>query len=228
MTSRRISTPSSEIAAAVRRLWPLAAGGMILAALWLGPLPELARVSFSAHMVLHLGLIGLAAPALAVGLARLGAVAAPPGGWVLWAVALSGFELVVVWGWHLPALHEAAALSHAFFALQQLTFLVAGVVVWWPGLAGAGRRSAGAGMIAAGFSFTHMSMLGVLLTTAPALLYPDGLCGGAFGLDPLADQRLGGVMMAVFGGLPYLVGSVFFAHRFLEGGPARREEGDAA
>lgn len=226
MTSPPISTPSSDLAAA-GRLWPLLAAGAALAALWFGPLPELARLSFTAHMALHLGLIGLAAPAAAVGLCRLAPAGRPPGGRALWAVIASGFELVVVWGWHLPALHEAAALSPTIFALQQGTFLVAGIAVWLPGLA-AGRGAAGAGLLAAGLSFTHMTMLGVLLTTAPGLVYPEALCGGAFGLDPLVDQRLGGVLMAVFGGLPYLVGAVVFAHRLLGDGPARRDQGRTA
>lgn len=72
-------------------------------------------------------------------------------------------------------------------------------------------------------SFMHMSMLGVLLTTVPALLYAPELCLGGFDLGPLEDQQLGGVLMAIGGGLPYLAGGVFFAHRLLIT-PVRRKE----
>ncbi|SFP61256.1 cytochrome c oxidase assembly protein [Tranquillimonas alkanivorans] len=221
MTSPPISTLSSEPALSLRRVWPLGSAMIVLAALWGGPLPRLAQVSFTAHMALHLALIGIAAPLAALGLARAGARGTPPGGWVLWGVLFAGFEMMVVWGWHVPALHEAAALVPWIFAAQQASFLLAGLFVWLPGFAASGQASAGAATVALALSFMHMSMLGVLLTTAPGLLYPAGLCGGAFGLDPLTDQRLGGVMMAVFGGLPYLAGAVAFAHRLLTEGPGR-------
>jgi putative membrane protein len=52
-----------------------------------------------------------------------------------------------------------------------------------------------------------MTMFGMMLTLAPILLYDPDLCRGAFGLDRLQDQHLGGVLMAVGGGLPYLIGT---------------------
>ena len=42
-------------------LWPLAAGLLLLALLWFGPLPERARGSFAAHMVMHMGVVAVAA-----------------------------------------------------------------------------------------------------------------------------------------------------------------------
>lgn len=204
-----------------RAALPLAIAAAILAALWAGPLPGLSRVSFTAHMALHLGLIALAAPIAALGLGRVLSAFRPPGGWPPWAGFAAALELAVVWGWHVPRMHTAAALVPSVFALQQASFLAAGIAVWLPALAGGGRTGAAAGVIALGASFMHMSMLGMLLATAPGALYPDGFCGGAFGLDPLADQRLGGVMMAMLGGAPYLAGAIFFAHRLLTAAPGR-------
>lgn len=195
------------------RLWPLALGVLILVVLWAGPLPGRARVSFSSHMILHLGVMVVAAPLVALGIARTGLMPRV-GNWIPFAIAASLAELVVVWGWHAPALHEAAGLVPWVFAVQQASFLAAGLLVWLPGLA-PGREAAGAGTLAMVMSFMHMSMLGVLLTTIPALLYDPELCLGGFGLGPLEDQQLGGVLMAIGGGLPYLAGGVFFAHRLL-------------
>ena len=189
----------------------------MLAALWGGPLRELSSVSFSAHMILHLGLVLVAAPLLAVGLARAGALRGARLG-IGAALALSAVEMAVVWSWHAPVLHAAAAVRPAAFALQQASFLGAGLLVWFPGLADRSRAGGAAGALALGTSFTHMTMLGVLLAVSPALVYPDGLCGGAFGLDPLADQRLGGALMATVGGLVYLAGAMWFAARLLEDG----------
>lgn len=195
------------------RLWPLGLAVALLAALWLGPLPEMARRAFSPHMILHLGVAGVAAPLLALGLLRLGRW--KPGSVVAPALLASGLEMAVVWGWHAPALHEAAALNDLAFVGQQASFLAAGAAVWLASVAGRSRAAAGVGAVAMLFTFMHMAMLGMLLTLAPRLLYPPELCLGAFGLDPLDDQRLGGALMAVGGGLPYLAGGVFLAWRCL-------------
>ena len=131
--------------------------------------------------------------------------------------------MLVVWSWHTPALHLAAALSGPAFALQQLSFLGVGMLVWLPGLANTGRRAAAAGTVALLGSFIHMTMLGVLLALTPGQIYALGICGGAFGLDALTDQRLGGVLMALGGGLGYLSGALWFAARLLGSDPASRD-----
>lgn len=41
-------------------LWNL--GWLVLAASWLGPLPEWAETSFAAHMTLHMSVVAIAAP----------------------------------------------------------------------------------------------------------------------------------------------------------------------
>ena len=47
----------------------LTLGLLILAGIWLGPLPQLAQHSFSAHMAMHMGVVAIAAPFLALGIA---------------------------------------------------------------------------------------------------------------------------------------------------------------
>ena len=42
----------------------------VLAAAWLGPLPDLARHSFAAHMTMHMAVVAVAAPLLALGAGR--------------------------------------------------------------------------------------------------------------------------------------------------------------
>jgi putative membrane protein len=204
------TAPTKRIVAA----WPLLAGLLILAVLWLGPLPAMSRRAFSPHMMLHLGVAVVAAPLIAIGLARArrGVDLQQP---LLLALAASALEMVVVWGWHVPALHEAAALDDRFFVAQQGSFLLAGVFIWLVSFAGGSRAACGIGMLAMLLTFMHMAMLGVLLSLAPQLLYAPELCLGAFGLDRLDDQRFGGALMAVGGGLPYLLGGIVLAHRFI-------------
>ncbi len=172
------------------------AGAGLLALLWLGPLPALAQVSMTAHMILHVGVVALV-PALI----RL---PAPAGlGGAALAVAVLA-DMAVVWGWHLPAAHIWASLDDAGFVLQQASFLAAGLAVWT--LADAAGRLAGAAVLM--LTAMHMTMLGIALTLAPTVLYP-GVCGGGpFGLGPLEDQQMAGVVMAVFAPVVYLAGGL--------------------
>jgi putative membrane protein len=198
--------------------WPalaaLAIGILLLATLWLGPLPGMARRAFSPHMILHLGVTVAAAPLIALGLVRLGRERAVRHPMAL-ALGASLFEMVVVWGWHAPVLHEAAAARFPAFVAQQASFFAAGLLIWAVAFAGNTRAMAGVGVFAMLFTFMHMAMLGLLLSLAPDLLYAPAFCLGAWGFAPLDDQRLGGALMAVFGGLPYLAGGLALTWRML-------------
>ena len=122
---------------------------------------------------------------------------------------------MVIWGWPAPGLHEMAAARFPAFAAQQASFLAAGVLIWVAAFSGNTRATAGIGVVAMLFTFTHMAMLGLLLSLAPDLVYAPAFCLGAWGLDPLDDQRLGGGLMAVLGGLPYLAGGLALTWRML-------------
>lgn len=192
-------------------------GLLCLAGLWLGPLPGLAAQSFSAHMLLHLGVMSLAAPLLALGLARGGLRRSWLEGGRGWLAGLFMAELLVVWGWHVPALHEAAAGRVWVFVIQQLSFLLTGLALWIAGFASERREAQAVALLGFGLTVGHMTMLGLLLALAPRLLYPAELCGGAFGYAGLEDQRAGGVLM-LGGALLYLGVALALGARLL--GPA--------
>ena len=186
---------------------------LILAGLWLGPLPAMSRTAFSAHMLLHLGVVALVAPLLAMGLVRAGLrLGSNMRGWMALAFIM---EMLVVWGWHAPALHEAAARQVLVFVVQQVSFLLVGLGVWLAGLAARERGDLLIAMFGFALTLMHMTMLGVLLLMAPTLIYPAELCLGAFGFEALEDQRLGGVLMAAWGGLAYLAGGIVLGWRLL-------------
>jgi putative membrane protein len=203
--------------------WPLAAGLAALAALWLGPLPAMSARAFSPHMLLHLGVIAVAAPLIAGGVRRLMARVRGVDLSVGAALAAVLFDMAVVWGWHIPALHESAALGDGAFVLQQASFLGAGLLLWLVALSGGARAAAGIGMLSMLFTFMHMAMLGVLIALAPRLLYAPEVCLGAFGFDRLEDQQFGGALMAAGGGLPYLIAGCILAYRLI----AEPADGDA-
>jgi putative membrane protein len=157
---------------------------------------------------------------IVIGLLRLVPRTRSPRHLLLATFAASAFEFAVVWSWHAPAMHEAAARWGPVFALQQLSFLLAGVALWWICLGGRDRKEHAVGGLAMLFTSMHMAMLGVLLVVAPTLIYAPQFCLGAFGLDPLADQQFGGGLMALFGALPDVAGGAWLASH-LAGGEAQ-------
>jgi putative membrane protein len=199
----------------------LAVGVITLAAVWLGPLPRLAAHSFSAQMTMHMGVVAIAAPLLAVAIAgsRWDPGCARP--LLFSAVPAAILELVVVWAWHAPALHHAARSTTMGLVAEQSTFLAAGLLVWLSALGGDVPRSgsrAAAGILALLLTSMHMTLLGALLALSPRALYVHAGPAG-FALE---EQHLGGVIMLIVGGASYMAGALWLTIRMLrDAGPAR-------
>ncbi|MFP4002937.1 MAG: cytochrome c oxidase assembly protein [Alphaproteobacteria bacterium] len=179
-----------------------------LAALWLGPLPAISRTAFSPAMIIHLGVIAFAAPLIGIGLAHAAARFSHWAPSMAWPLGASLLEFITVWGWHLPGAHEGAARSTTLFITQQFTFCASALAVWFFAFAGRNRHSAAGGVLACFLSFMHMTLLGMVLLLAPDVLYNPAICNGSFGLSPIGDQRLGGMLMAGWGGLAFLAGGI--------------------
>ena len=202
----------------------LLTGLAVLGAAWLGPLPGLAPHHFSAHMTMHMAVVAVAAPLIALGVSdgrfdpthRYPAIFSP--------IPTSLVELVIVWGWHAPALHQAARSSTGGLVAEQGMFLLSGLLVWLSAFGAEARRSgprAGAGVVALLLTSMHMTLLGALLGLAPRALYVHG-AGAASALD---EQHLGGAIMLGVGGLAYLAGGLWLALRLLN--LRQTQEGEA-
>ena len=196
----------------------LLAGCIIVAFAWLGPLRPLVHDAFFAHMTIHMLIVAVAAPLLAIGIAggRFDPVRTSPG--LFAPIPASLLELVIVWIWHTPALHHAARSHGALFAVEQTTFLAAGLLLWVSVLGGGASRGAnrtGAGIVALLLTSMHMTLLGALLSLAPRTIYAGHHHGGAFGLSPLQDQQAGGAIMLAVGAIVYLAGGLMLAARAL-------------
>lgn len=208
----------------MRRLY-LVVGLAVLAAVWLGPLPQMARHAFFAHMTMHMGVVAVAAPFLALGLAggRLDPVRQAPR--LVAPIPTSLLELVVVWAWHAPVLHHAARHSTAGLVAEQGLFLFSGVLVWISAFGGddvqqAERRAAG--VVGLLLTSMHMTLLGALLSLTPRPLFShEGADGG---LTPLEDQHLGGAIMLLVGGVSYLAGALALTAGLLRGFVLKPEE----
>jgi putative membrane protein len=191
-------------------------GLLILAAVWLGPLPQLARQAFFAHMLMHMGVVAVAAPLLALGVAggRLDATRQAPR--LFAPIPASILELIVVWAWHAPALHHAARHHTAVLIIEQGMFFLAGVFVWLSAFGGDamnGRSRSAAGLVALLLTAMHMTLLGALLALSPRPLYAHA--GEFSGLTAIEDQHLGGAIMLLVGGASYLLGGLWLTVRLL-------------
>lgn len=189
----------------------LFAGLIVLMILWGAVLPFADRSSFTIHMIAHMGVVACAAPMIAVGLS--GSRFDLPAHWPWFSPILASIiELVAVWTWHIPALRALSENSGLVAALEQITFLFVGLILWLSCLGGVeagrdGRRMAGAvGLL---FTSMHMTLLGALLALSPRALYASAevTCFG-IPLSPVVDQQAGGVIMLLVGAAVYLAGGV--------------------
>jgi putative membrane protein len=194
----------------------------------LSPLDALSGSLASAHMVQHLLLLLVAAPLLALsapssailrgsplvlrrasgrwrrrlGLTHgnLGALRHPAAVWLL--------SVGVIWFWHAAAPYDATLDNQLLHVLEHASFLVTAVLFWQVvvGVRGAARVSGGLGVLLVFAMAMQSVFLSVLLTFARTPWYSGYAATTApWGLDPLTDQRLAGVIMWIPAGVIYLV-----------------------
>ncbi len=92
----------------------------------ISPLAHLDHHLLTAHMVMHLLIMMVAAPLILFAARPTLARWRPPiiGCW------LAGTLTVLLW--HVPAVFELALESHFWHQFELASFLVAGIVFWWP------------------------------------------------------------------------------------------------
>lgn len=200
-----------------RRRVALWCGLLAVAVALVSPIDAMSGVLVSAHMVQHVLLILVAAPLLAVsapggallrgtpqavrdvarttrraaGLdpSRLQRLRSPMGRWLLYVVTL--------WLWHASVVYGAAVESAFVHALEHATFLASAYLVWSAILGPTRVRvSRGLGLLGVFTLGLQGIFLSVLLTFAQEPFYAEYLAPpAAWGLDPLTDQQLAGVLM---------------------------------
>ena len=156
------------------------------------------------------------APALLV-LAVPGRVAARAAGILLFRplVALP-LWLVTYFAWHLPWAYDFALHHpHSVLHVEHLTYLVAGVCMWWPVVHGPGSSGAKAAYVFA--AFVLASPLGLVLALVPRAIYTVyAHAPRTWGPSPLADQQIAGVTMAVEEAVVFFSVFAYYLVRFLQ------------
>lgn len=227
------------------RAWETVAfalGWVTLALALVSPLHRLGGALFSAHMAQHELLMAMAAPLLVLGRPLVPFLWALPISWrralgvwagtapvavvwqlltlplVAWAV-----HAVAIWVWHVPALYQATLRNEAIHALQHGSFLGTALLFWWALLRGReGRLGRPAAVVYLFTTAVHTSLLGALLAFSSRVWYPIYQSSTTpWGLTPLADQQLAGLIMWVPPGLAYLVAALAIAASWLGEGAGR-------
>ncbi|WP_348754321.1 cytochrome c oxidase assembly protein [uncultured Aquincola sp.] len=184
--------------------------------LYVSPLCALSSAFFTVRVVHHMALVLLIAPLLAHGLAP-GLRRLPAPLWPCTALAAAAF-----WTWHVPGPYAAALSSDAVYALMQLS-LLATAAAFWLALQ---RSDAPRALAAILVSTVLMGLLGALITFAARPLYePHFASTLGWGVSPLEDQQLAGIVMWAPGSIAYLLAAVWIGWRWLR---AERHRGLAA
>jgi putative membrane protein len=117
--------------------------------------------------------------------------------------------VVVLFVWHYPPLYDAAQGRNWIHDLEHFLFFASALLFWWPVIhPSGGRRRLGYG---AGILYIFPAkiagfVLGAGLTLSSEPFYRTFLDSPSiWGLDPLGDQQLGGLIMWVAGGLLYII-----------------------
>jgi putative membrane protein len=184
-----------------RRRACFAAGLLLIAVALLSPVEHIALDSMlSFHLLQNVILADWAPPLLVLGLSPAMAAAAERRRAFRVAttpVAAIAYWLAVWYAIHVPAVY-GYALDHRWaLGLEHLAFLSAGVLFWWPVLV-PDRMAPAPKLAYLGAAFFLAAPLAAVITLSSTAFYPYyDATPHLWGLSPLEDQQIGGILMAV-------------------------------
>jgi putative membrane protein len=217
------------------------AAWLTLALAFLSPLHWLGERLFAAHMAEHELLLLVAAPLFAYAQPGAAALWSLPAGWrqffgrlgrrdavgglSRWfasPVAMTVQQAALLYLWHVPSLYQLALRDELAHRLEHISFFASAYLFWRALLAGPGGRRANRARqaVAVGCLFVtllHSGLLGALLTLSPRLWYPEQeQLAAEFGLTPLEDQQLAGVIMWGPMSVVYTLAALWFSYGLLQ------------
>jgi cytochrome c oxidase assembly factor CtaG len=191
--------------------------GMLMMFLALvSPLDELGdSYLFSAHMVQHLFLTIVGPPLLLLGTPEWFVKPLLRNKVVFKIAKMLTYPAVAFvlynadfWLWHAPPLYNATLENQNIHILEHLTFIVFGVLYWWPIFSPSKdlpRLSIGGQILYLFLSGMPSVLLGAGLTFSPPLYAPYLAAPRVWGISAATDQQLGGLIMWVPVSIGYIV-----------------------
>jgi len=213
-----------------RHVIQFAAGWLTLAAAAVSPLHEAGESSFTLHMIEHELLMLVAAPLLVLArpletmlwawpagarkaLGRWTHGSWVQGGWSLvsGAVFATVLQAAALWLWHGPALFERALAQDSWHIAQHLSFLIP-ALLFWSAMLHSKHTPGGRGLAVLCLFATSVisGALGALMAFSQSPWYPRYAALGLapFGLTPVEDQQLAGLLMWIPGGLVHAIAAL--------------------
>ena len=204
-----------------RRIACFAGAVVLLLAATVTPLATLAlHYLLSAHLVQNVALaewiplllVASVPPGLAASLAHGRALRRLTSSFVALPLWLAAYAV-----WHIPTLYDAALRHHSLLHLEHLTYLVTGLLLWWPVFQERPWSLTNGARCAYLFTaFVFASPLGLLLALLPSPLYDFYVeAPRIWGLTALSDQQIAGVAMAVSEAVVFFTAFAVFFVRFM-------------
>ena len=208
------------------RAWAYYGGLASLFLALVSPVDAVGGALFSVHMTQHLLLMMVAAPLIVLGDPVTVTLWALPLRWrrrvglwwrharslnAVWRVLTLApvawtLHVVTLWLWHAPSFYESALLSESVHVVEHATFFLTALLFWWLLFAPRGHRLGIGAKVA--YLFAAMlqgTILGAVITFARHPWYWSYFgTTNAWGLTPLEDQQLAGLIMWIPAGLIYL------------------------
>jgi putative membrane protein len=168
---------------------------MLMLIIFVSPLCAMSSALFSVRVLHHVLLIAAVAPLLALAFPQRKISSLP-------IAVLVAVNAVVLWLWHAPGLYTWGLASAPAYWLMQISLLGSAWLLWRAILA---PTQPGTALMALAATIGQMGLLGALIVFAPRPLYLVHLASTAsWGMAPLTDQQLAGLLMWVPAMLPYL------------------------
>ena len=139
-------------------------------------------------------------------------------GWPALPIVVTVMFCAVWWVWHLPGPFDAAVRSPAVYALEMITYLAAGILMWLqlvespplrPQLPPLRRIALVLVLAASG------TVLGLIRAYGPGVAYPAYLESGRSVAAVVSDQQAGGAILWVIPLIPLSILAVGLATRWL-------------
>ncbi|WP_245441525.1 cytochrome c oxidase assembly protein [Rhizobium vallis] len=133
--------------------------------------------------------------------------------WLTGGINATVLHAVAIWAWHVPILLDASLTNLAMHRLQHLSFLITALIFWWAII---WRSERGAAAWHLFVTMMHTSVLGALMALSPRVLYVAQTASAPeWGLTPLEDQQMAGMLMWIPAGTVYAGAAIFLLSKLI-------------